>query len=535
MAEQKAAPAPEPEESGFAGEELARSAAPDAPLAGQALASAAVTSARVASDLRGWRSPSPLELKLPPTMRPPIPPGSARAVGAGGSLPPATTAHPADRDGDDGPRRADRRLGTGAPAAFPGQEAGDASPVPNGVHLNRRRLEHAIALELERRRATRGLTDRKPVAPPPLPPQPPPPEPEPEPEPEPASAQPKPPPRSNTVQQGDGHYAGEESAVQSTPELLEIAIKQHEDMASFSAQLVQSSAALEAEATALMARQRQMEEEQAAVRAQARELARTSEAVEAAGLASVTVNEELRAAASTAESERLELKAEIARLQAEATESEVRAQVEKQRQAELRAELADREVEDQKQLSQLIDGFQPAVSAAPPASAEPQKQSRRDAELAAMAAAPAAPVAGLGGIDFTHLEARALELAAAVAREEGNRAAQHSTRELTSWEKQQQAEAAQAAARDKAAAERAEALSQKLREQEEDAAADAAAAEVAARAAAAVAVAAVRQTSPAATPAAGSPTQASVSSLSPLPADCFCLTRILATGGFYGA
>ena len=153
-----------------------------------------------------------------------------------------------------------------------------------------------------------------------------------------------------------------------------------------------------------------------------------------------------------------------------------------------------------------------------------------------MAAAPAAPVAGLGGIDFTHLEARALELAAAVAREEGNRAAQHSTRELTSWEKQQQAEAAQAAARDKAAAERAEALSQKLREQEEEAAADAAAAEVAARAAAAVAVAAVRQTSPAATPAAGSPTQASVSSLSPLPADCFCsLTRMLATGGVYGA
>ena len=35
--------------------------------------------------------------------------------------------------------------------------------------------------------------------------------------------------------------------------------------------------------------------------------------------------------------------------------------------AELRAELADREVEDQKQLSQLIDGFQPAVSPAPPA------------------------------------------------------------------------------------------------------------------------------------------------------------------------
>ena len=159
-----------------------------------------------------------------------------------------------------------------------------------------------------------------------------------------------------------------------------------------------------------------------------------------------------------------------------------------------------------------------------------------------MAAAPAAepehepaPVAGLGGIDFTHLEARALELAAAVAREEGNRAAQHSTRELTSWEKQQQAEAAQAAARDKAAAERAEELSQKLREQEEEAAADAAAAEVAARAAAAVAVAAVRQTSPAATPAAGSPTQASVSSPSPWPPDCFYSTRMMATGGVYGA
>ena len=60
MAEQKAAPAPEPEqESAAESRQLTSADSLAGQLAGQALASAAVTSARVASDLRGWRSPSP--------------------------------------------------------------------------------------------------------------------------------------------------------------------------------------------------------------------------------------------------------------------------------------------------------------------------------------------------------------------------------------------------------------------------------------------------------------------------------------------
>ena len=160
-------------------------------------------------------------------------------------------------------------------------------------------------------------------------------------------APPKPPghpqhldPFQNTVKGGDGHYAAEKSGVQETPRKLVVAIEQHEQLVEQVANLMEVSAALEAEAAVLAKKHEMMEQKEAAMREQAKQIALASQAVEEAGMAAAAENESLSSEIVASEAKKLALQEEISRWQSAASDAAVANEQEKERSAQVAGEEA---------------------------------------------------------------------------------------------------------------------------------------------------------------------------------------------------